>query len=109
MAQSSTNRKSLESKLSSIEKALDEEVTDLSETVKTGARAALIIGGIVAGGYLLYSLFGGDDEPENQKEKAEKEEEEEGEKSLTGMIASIGMAIALEAGKDWLEGYLDKE
>ena len=70
----------------------------------TGVKTALIAGGVLAGGYLLLSLLSGDDENEEEEEIKNKPGE-----SLTSILASIGAAVALEAGKDWLEDYLEKE
>jgi len=57
--------------------------------------------------------YNSEEEAEVEESDDENEEEEEiknkpGE-SLTSILASIGAAVALEAGKDWLEDYLEKE
>ncbi len=104
MAISKANRRDLESRLNSIEKELDTEVDEISGTLKKGVKTALIAGGVLAGGYLLLSLLSGDDENEEEEEIKNKPGE-----SLTSILASIGAAVALEAGKDWLEDYLEKE
>ena len=105
MAISNSTRKSLESKLTSIEKELNSEVSEISEQVINGTKTALIAGGILAGGYLLYSLFSGEEEEENEREDKILQPGE----SVTSIVASLGAAIALEAGKEWLEDYLEKE
>lgn len=99
------NRDELEAKAQTYQEEINQEITDLKDTVKSRGTQLLIAGGVVAGGYLLYSLLSGSD----KKEKKSKSSEESKEGSALGsVLASYALAIALSLAKDKLLEYLEE-
>jgi hypothetical protein len=87
MSQNKEKREELESQAAAIQEQLTETVTEY----KRIGNQMLIAGGIVAGGYLLYSAFSG------SKKKG----------SFVGdAIKSYALALALSYAKDLLVDYL---
>ncbi len=100
------NRDELEAKAQSYQEEITQTLTDIKETAKVRGGQLLIAGGVVLGGYLLYSLLSGSDKKE--KKSKEKEESKDGS-ALGSVVASYALALALSLAKDKLLEYLDKE
>jgi hypothetical protein len=87
MSQNKEKREELESQVAEIQEQLTETVTEYKKV----GNQMLIAGGIVAGSYLLYSMFSG------SKKKG----------SFVGdAIKSYALALALSYAKDLLLDYL---
>lgn len=99
------NRDELEAKAQTYQEEINQEITDITETVKSRGTQMLIAGGVVAGGYLLYSLLSGSD----KKEKKSKSEDSKEGSAFGSVLASYALAIALSLAKDKLLEYLEKE
>ena len=87
MSQNKEKRAELESQAAEIQEQLTETVTEYKKI----GNQMLIAGGIVAGGYLLYSMFSG------SKKKGS---------FVSDAIKSYALALALSYAKDLLLDYL---
>jgi hypothetical protein len=87
MSQNREKRKELENQAAALEGQLTETVTEYKKV----SNQLLIAGGIIAGGYLLYSAFSG------PKKKSS---------FVSGAIKSYALALALSYAKDLLVDYL---
>ncbi len=87
MSQNKEKRAELESQAAEIQEQLTETVTEYKKV----GNQLLIAGGIVAGGYLLYSMFSG------SKKKGS---------FVSDAIKSYALALALSYAKDLLVDYL---
>ncbi len=87
MSQNKEKRAELESQVAEIQEQLTETVTEYKKV----GNQMLIAGGIVAGGYLLFSMFSG------SKKKGS---------FVSDAIKSYALAIALSYAKDLLLDYL---
>ena len=87
MSQNKEKRSELESHAAEIQEQLSETVTEYKKV----GNQLLVAGGIVAGGYLLYSLFSG------SKKK---------DSFIGDAIKSYALALALSYAKDLLLDYL---
>ncbi len=88
MSQNKEKRAELESQVAEIQEQLTETVTEYKKV----GNQMLIAGGIVAGGYLLFSMFSG------SKKKGS---------FVSDAIKSYALAIALSYAKDLLLDYLE--
>ncbi|MEY4382728.1 MAG: hypothetical protein RI995_270 [Bacteroidota bacterium] len=98
------NREALEAKAQNYQEEINQTLTDLKETAKERGSQLLIAGGVLAGGYLLYSLLSGS----SKKEKKAKSEEKEGS-AIGSVLTSYAVALALSLAKDKLLEYLNRE
>jgi hypothetical protein len=87
MSQNKEKRAELESQVAEIQEQLTETVTEYKKV----GNQMLIAGGIVAGGYLLFSMFSG------SKKKGS---------FVSDAIKSYALALALSYAKDLLLDYL---
>ncbi|MEN9959779.1 MAG: hypothetical protein RL045_26 [Bacteroidota bacterium] len=87
MSQNREKREELENQAAALEEQLTETVTEYKKV----GNQLLIAGGIIAGGYLLYSAFSG------PKKKSS---------FVSGAIKSYALALALSYAKDLLVDYL---
>ena len=87
MSQNKEKRAELESQVAEIQEQLTETVTEYKKV----GNQMLIAGGIVAGGYLLFSMFSG------SKKKGS---------FVSDAIKSYALAVALSYAKDLLLDYL---
>jgi len=87
MSQNKEKRAELESQVAEIQEQLTETVTEYKKV----GNQMLIAGGIVAGGYLLFSMFSG------SKKKGS---------FVSDAIKSYALALALSYSKDLLLDYL---
>ncbi|MEY2792894.1 MAG: hypothetical protein RJA76_886 [Bacteroidota bacterium] len=99
------NREALEAKAQSYQEEITQTISDIKETAKVRGGQILLAGGVLAGGYLLYTLLSGSDKKE--KKAKEKDESKEGS-ALGSVVASYALAIALSLAKDKLVEYLEK-
>ena len=83
------------------EKELSVEVGEIKQQIKEKGSQALLIGGVLLGSYLLYSLFSG-------SEKKSKSEAKEGGSFIGGAIKSYAIALALSLAKDKLVEFLQQ-
>ena len=91
-------RKALEVQAHEVKSNISLEMDDLKKTANERINQILIAGGIMAGSYLIYSLFSGS----NQSKK-----DENNESSFLGSaIKSYLLAVALSMAKDKLVEYL---
>jgi hypothetical protein len=91
-------RKALEVQANEVKSNISLEMDDLKKIAKERGNQILIAGGIMAGSYLIYSLFSG---------SGESKKEEKNESSFLGStIKSYLLAVALSMAKDKLVDYL---
>ena len=91
-------RKALEVQANEVKSNISLELADVKNRAKERGNQILIGGGIVAGSYLIYSLFSGG---------SESKKEEKNESSFLGSaIKSYILAVALSMAKDKLVEYL---
>jgi len=91
-------RNALEVQANEVKSNISLEIDGLKKIAKERGNQILIAGGIVAGSYLIYSLFSGD---------GETNKEEKNESSFFGSaIKSYLLAVALSMAKDKLVDYL---
>ena len=91
-------RKALEVQADEVKSNISLEMDDLKKIAKERGNQILIAGGIVAGSYLIYSLFSGG---------GESKKEQKNESSFLGSaIKSYLLAVALSMAKDKLVDYL---
>jgi hypothetical protein len=91
-------RKALEEQAKEAKSNISLEIDDLKKIAKERGNQILIAGGIMAGSYLIYSLFSGG---------GDSEREEKNESSFLGSaIKSYLLAVALSMAKDKLVDYL---
>jgi len=91
-------RKELEDQANEVKSNISLEMDDLKKIAKERGNQILIAGGIVAGSYLIYSLFSGgnDSKKEGKKEPS----------FLGSAIKSYLLAVALSMAKDKLVEHL---
>ena len=98
MSQITDKKEELEAKASAYQKELVAEIADIKQVAKERGGQILIAGGVLAGAYLLYSLFS------DSSKKSEKKES-----SVVGnTLTSFAVAVALSIAKDQLVDYLKK-
>ncbi|MHA8065239.1 hypothetical protein V7S76_01030 [Aquirufa sp. ROCK2-A2] len=101
MSNTKEKRDQLEAQAHAYQQELSDKVEELKETAKVRGGQILMVGGILAGSYLLYSLFSG-------KESKPKKDSTEKESSFIGSaITSYAIAFALSLAKDKLMEYLN--
>jgi hypothetical protein len=100
MSQITEKKADLEAKASAYQKELVAEIADIKQVAKERGGQILLAGGVLAGAYLLYSLFS----DSSSSKKSEKKES-----SLIGnALTSYAVGIALSLAKDQLVDYLKK-
>lgn len=99
------NREVLEAQAQNYQEEINQTLSDLKETAKTRGSQLLVAGGILAGGYLLYSLLSGSDKSDK---KSRVKDEKEGS-ALGSVVTSYALALALSLAKDKILEYLEKE
>jgi uncharacterized protein (DUF1778 family) len=98
MSQITDKKEQLEAKASAYQKELVAEIADIKQVAKERGGQILIAGGVLAGAYLLYSLFS------DSSKKSEKKES-----SVVGnTLTSFAVAVALSIAKDQIVDYLKK-
>jgi uncharacterized protein (DUF1778 family) len=98
MSQITDKKEELEAKALTYQKELVDEIADIKQVAKERGGQILIAGGVLAGAYLLYSLFS--DSPKKSEKK---------ESSFIGnTVTSFAVAVALSIAKDHLVDYLKK-
>lgn len=97
------NRETLEAQALHYQEEINQTLSDLKETAKTRGSQLLLAGGVLAGGYLLYSLLSSSDKAEKKSKP-----KEEGS-ALGGVITSYALALALSLAKDKILAYLEEE
>jgi uncharacterized protein (DUF1778 family) len=98
MSQITDKKEQLEAKASAYQKELVAEIADIKQVAKERGGQILIAGGVLAGAYLLYSLFS------DSSKKSEKKESS----VLGNTLTSFAVAVALSIAKDQLVDYLKK-
>jgi hypothetical protein len=91
-------RKALEIQANEVKSNISLEMDDLKKIAKERGNQILIAGGIMAGSYLIYSLFSGND-------SSKKVEKMKGS-FLGSAVKSYLLAVALSMAKDKLVDYL---
>lgn len=91
-------RKALEIQANEVKSTISLEIDDLKKIAKERGNQILIAGGIMAGSYLIYSLFSGND-------SSKKVEKMKGS-FLGSAVKSYLLAVALSMAKDKLVDYL---
>lgn len=98
MTELENKRKALELQANEVQSNISTEMDDLKKIAKERGNQILIAGGIIAGSYLIYSLFSG---------SGESKKEAKNESSFLGSaIKSYLLAVALSMAKDKLVDYL---
>jgi hypothetical protein len=100
MSQITEKKAKLEAEAAQFENKIGEQIADIKQVAKERGTQILVAGAVVAGAYLLYSLFSGDDD----EEKSEKKESS----FLGNAITTYVVGIALSLAKDQLVDYLRK-
>lgn len=98
MSQITEKKKELEAKASAYQTELVEEIADIKQVAKERGGQILLAGGILAGAYLLYTMFS------DSSKKSEKKESS----FIGNALASYAVGIALSLAKDQLVDYLKK-
>ncbi len=98
MSQTTEKKAVLEAKASAYQKELVEEIADIKQVAKERGGQILIAGGVLAGAYLVYSLFS------DSSKKSEKKESS----FIGNALTSYAVGIALSLAKDQLVDYLKK-
>jgi hypothetical protein len=101
MTELENKRKALEVQADEVKSNISLEMDDLKKIAKERGNQILIAGGIIAGSYLIYSLFSGN----NQTKKEDQREKNEGS-FIGSALKSYLVAIALSMAKDKLVDYL---
>jgi hypothetical protein len=100
MSDNKEKREQLEVQAHAYQQELTEKVQELKQTAKVRGGQILLVGGILAGSYLLYSLLAGSDKKSKKECKAQ-------ESSFLGSaLKSYAIALALSLAKDKLIQYL---
>jgi len=101
MSNNKEKREELELQAEVYQQELTEKVDELKEKAKVRGSQILLVGGVLAGSYLLYSLLS-DSDKKNNKESSQQES------SLLGSaLKSYAIALALSLAKDKIMDYLD--
>lgn len=101
MSQIQNKKAKLEAEAAIFEGKIGESIADMKQVAKEKGTQVLVAGAVVAGAYLLYSLFSG-------SEKSEKKSEKKESSFLGNAITSYAVGIALSLAKDQLVDYLKK-
>ncbi len=101
MSREKSKKEVLLAQAESYEKELSEEVGEIKQQIKEKGSQVLLIGGVLLGSYLLYSLLSG-------SEKKSKVEDKEGGSFIGGAIKSYAIALALSLAKDKLVEFLSQ-
>ncbi|MEY2895586.1 MAG: hypothetical protein RIS42_1305 [Bacteroidota bacterium] len=101
MSQIKNKKAQLEAEAATYEDKIGESIADIKQVAKEKGTQILVAGAVVAGAYLLYSLFSGSDKSEKKSEKKESS-------FLGNAITSYAVGIALSLAKDQLVDYLKK-
>lgn len=101
MSNNKEKREQLEVQAQLYQQELTEKVDDLKEQAKARGEQILWVGGILAGSYLLYSMFSG------KEKKFSKVIVEKESSFLSSALKSYAIAFALSLAKDKLVQYLD--
>ncbi|CAM3357298.1 hypothetical protein [Aquirufa ecclesiirivi] len=101
MSRAKSKKEDLIAQAEIYEKELSEEVGEIKQQIKEKGSQALLIGGVLLGSYLLYSLLSG-------SEKKSKLDTKEGSSFLGGAIKSYAIALALSLAKDKLVEFLQQ-
>jgi Kef-type K+ transport system membrane component KefB len=98
MSQITEQKAVLEAKSSAYQQEIVEEIADIKQVAKERGGQILIAGGVLAGAYLLYSLFS------DSSKKSDKNESS----FIGNALTSYAVGIALSLVKDQLLDYLKK-
>ena len=98
MSQITEQKAVLEAKSSAYQQEIVEEIADIKQIAKERGGQILIAGGVLAGAYLLYSLFSDSSKKSDKKESS----------FIGNALTSYAVGIALSLAKDQLLDYLKK-
>jgi hypothetical protein len=98
MSQITDKKEELEAKALTYQKELVDEIADIKQVAKERGGQILIAGGVLAGAYLVYSLFSDSPKKSEKKESA----------FIGNTVTSFAVAVALSFAKDQLVDYLKK-
>jgi hypothetical protein len=101
MSQTTEKKAALEAKAAVYQNELVAEIADIKQVAKTRGTQILIAGGVIAGAYLLYSLFSDDSSSSKKPEKKESS-------FIANALTSYAVGIALSLAKDQLVDYLNR-
>ena len=71
MSQIQNKKAQLEAEAANYEDKIGESIADIKQVAKEKGTQIIVAGAVVAGAYLLYSLFSGSDKSEKKSEKKE--------------------------------------
>jgi hypothetical protein len=101
MSQITEKKAKLEAEAANYEDKIGESIADIKQVAKEKGTQILVAGAVVAGVYLLYSLF-------TESDKSEKKSEKKESSFLSNAITSYAVGMALSLAKDQLVDYLRK-
>lgn len=101
MNQITEKKAKLAAEAANYEGKISESIADIKQVAMEKGKQILVVGSVLAGGYLLYSLLSGSDNSEKKSEKNESS-------FLGNALATYAVGMALSLAKDQLVDYLRK-